>query len=124
MNDYGLRFVINTTFETTVGSVCRSIRDEGLQVLARTDVREHFWRHLSRRFRHYVLIEAWSPDLALETLRNNLDAGVILATTFAIYEVDESETAVLVKESLSELASRSEWRRENPALANIADTEH
>jgi uncharacterized protein (DUF302 family) len=98
MNDYGLRFVINTTFETTVGAVCRSIRDEGLQVLARSDVREHFWRHLSREFRHYVLIEAWSPDLALEALRNNLDAGVILTTTFAIYEVDESETAVVVKE--------------------------
>jgi uncharacterized protein (DUF302 family) len=124
MNDYGRRLTLHSDFETTVGAVSRAIFEEGLHVLSRTDVREHFWKHLSRDFRRYSLIDAWSPELALETLRNNLDAGTIFTTAFAIYEIGESDTAVVVKESFSELVLRSEWRRENPALANIADGEH
>lgn len=123
MNDYGRRIVVDLGFEAAVGEVSRAIREEGLHVIARIDVRDHFWRDLGRDFRHYFLLEAWSPDLAVEALRHNLDVGAILPTTFAIYELADGETAVVATEPLSPIASEPEWRRNAPALAAIADRE-
>jgi uncharacterized protein (DUF302 family) len=123
MSDYGRRLVIDADFETTVGAVCRAIRDEGLQVLARTDVREHFWRHLSRDFRHYALIDAWSPDLALEALQQDLAVGAILPTRFAVYELADGETAVVATEAMAPSADEGAWHERVPALGAIADRE-
>ena len=51
MSDYGRRLVIDADFETAVCDLSCAIREEGLQALSRVDVREHFWKHLSRDFR-------------------------------------------------------------------------
>jgi uncharacterized protein (DUF302 family) len=123
MSDYGRRIVVDLDFETAVCDVSRAIRDEGLQTLARIDVRDRFWRDLAHDFRQYVLIEAWSPDLALEALRANLDLGTLLPTAFAVYALTDGETAVVVKEPLAPAADEPEWRRRFPELAAIADQE-
>jgi uncharacterized protein (DUF302 family) len=123
MNDYGRRIVVDLGFDAVVGELGRAISEEGLQTIARIDVRDRFGRDLARDFRHYVLIEAWSPELALEALRHNLDIGTILPTTFAVYELPDGETAVVAKRSLSPVADDSEWRRDAPALAAIGDLE-
>jgi uncharacterized protein (DUF302 family) len=123
MIDYGRRIVIDAEFETALGAVCRALREEGLHTLARVDVREHFWRELSRDFRHYMLIDAWSPDLAFEALRHDLEAGTILPTTFAVYELSDGETAVVANEPVSPQADETGLREQAPALADIADLE-
>jgi uncharacterized protein (DUF302 family) len=120
MNDYGRRIVVDLEYEAVVGEASRAVREEGLQVIARFDVRDHFWRDLRHDFPHYSLLEAWSPELALEALRHNLDVGTVLPTTFAIYELPDGETAVVAKEPLSPMAADPEWRRKVPALAKIA----
>ena len=123
MSDCGRRLVTDVDFETAVCNLSRAIREEGLQAIARLDVRDHFWRHAGHDFRHYLVMEAWSPDLALEALRLCLDVGTILPTTFAVYDLADRETAVTVKEPLSPFASEPEWRRHNPALARVVDEE-
>lgn len=123
MTDYGRRIVVDLAFETAVGDTSRAIREEGLQVIARVDVRDHFKRDLGHDFRQYVLLEAWSPELAAEALQRNLDAGTLLHTSFAIYELADGETAVVAAEPFSPLAAEPEWRREAPELATIADEE-
>jgi uncharacterized protein (DUF302 family) len=123
MNDYGRRIVIDLGFEAALGETSRAIREEGLQVLARIDVRDHLWRDLAHDFRRYYLLEAWSPELALEALRNNLEVGTILSTTFAIYELADGETAVVAKESFSQIAADPDWRRDAPAVAALVDRE-
>jgi uncharacterized protein (DUF302 family) len=123
MGDYRRRLVIDADFETTVGGVCRAIREEGLQVLARTDVREHFWRHLSREFRQYALIEAWSPDSAFDALQHDLDVSTVLPTRFAIYELADGETVVVATAPMAPLADEVAWREQAPALAAVADQE-
>lgn len=123
MNDYGRRIVVDSGFEAVVGETCRAIREEGLQMVARIDVRDHFWRDLGHDFRHYFLLEVWSPELALEALRHNLDVGTVLPTTVAIYELADGETAVVAKEPFSPVAAEPEWRRDEPALAAVADRE-
>jgi len=121
MSDYGRRIVIDSGFETAIGEANRAIRDEGMQTIARVDVRGSFQRDLGRDFRRYVLLEAWSPDLAFEGLRMDLDAGAIFPATFAIYELADGETAIMAKEPLAPVAVQPEWRRHSPGLAHIAD---
>jgi uncharacterized protein (DUF302 family) len=123
MSDYGWRLVIDADFESTVGAVCRAIRDEGLQVLARTDVREHFWRHLSRDFRRYALIEAWSPDSAFDALQRDLDVSTVFPTRFAVYELADGGTAVAATAPMAPLADEVGWRAQAPTLAAVADRE-
>jgi uncharacterized protein (DUF302 family) len=97
-NEAGRCIVVDMDFETAIAEVSRAIRDEGLQTLARIDVRDEFWRDLRKDFRRYYLIEAMAPELAFETLRSDLDAGVVLPMPFAVYELADGETAVIAKE--------------------------
>jgi uncharacterized protein (DUF302 family) len=110
-NDAGRCIVVDMDFEAAVAEVSRAIRDEGLQALARIDVRDEFWRDLRKDFRRYYLIEAMAPELAFETLRGDLDAGVALPMIFAVYELADGETAVVAKEPAE--------RRERDRVVNV-----
>jgi len=121
MIDYARRIVIDSPFETVLVEVNRAIRAEGLDSLARIDVREYFRRSLRHDFRRYVLIEAWSPALALEAFQRTLDIGTMLPTTFVVYELADGETVVVAQAPLAPLTAEGPWRRNAPALAAIAD---
>ena len=121
--DYGRRIVVDLEFEAAVGEVNRALREEGLCALAQIDVRNHFSRDPGHLFRQYLIIEAWSPDLAVKTLDRHLDAGLMLPTRIVLYELADGETAVLTSEPLSPLASHARWREDFPGLADIADAE-
>lgn len=116
------RLVLDADFEATVGTVARSLREEGMETIARVDVRDDFWRK-GHDFRRYMLLDAWSPDSALEALGLSLDAGPLLTTTIAVFELDNGETVVATRESLAPIADDATWRAEEPGLAAIADCE-
>jgi len=121
--DYGRRIVVDLGFESTLGQVNLALREEGLCALARIDVRDHLMREQRHMFRQYEIIEAWSPDLAVETLGSHLDAGIVLPTRFALYELADGETAVLASEPMAPMAAHPQWRADFPALAAAADRE-
>src|ERR1035437_6955091 len=121
MNDYGRRIVIDLGFEAAVAHTTQAIREEGLEVASRIDVRDCFWRELRHRFRQYVLLDVWSPTLAIEALKHDLAAGTVLRTTFAVYELADGETAIVAREPMASVSSDPGWRRDAPALASIAD---
>ena len=123
MTDYERRIVVDLGFEAALGETARAIQREGLQIIARIDVRDHFWRDLGHDFRQYFLIDAWSSELAVEALRRNLDIGAILPTTFGVYELADGETAIVAREPLLPLTATADWRRQEPALAALADLE-
>lgn len=124
MNDYGRRrIVVDSGFEAVVGELSRAINEEGLQMIARVDVRDRFWRDLARDFRRYLLIEAWSPELALDALSHDVEVETILPTTFVIYELADGETAIVAGDPLAPVAAVPGWRRNAPRLAAIADQE-
>lgn len=123
MTDYGRRIVVDQEFEAALGEVTHAIRQEGMEIIARIDVRDHFWRDVALDFRRYFLLEAWSPAPALAALRQNLDVGAILPTTFGVYELADGETGVVAREPLWPLSENLEWRRRNPTLAALADAE-
>jgi uncharacterized protein (DUF302 family) len=123
MSDYGRRIVVDLEFESAVGETCRLIRHEGLKIIARIDVQDHFRRDLKHDFRRYLLIEAWSSRLAVDALRHNLEVGPVLPITVAIYELADGETAVVAKEPLAPYTSNAAWQRDFPELAAMADDE-
>ena len=123
MSDYGRKIVIDLAFEDTLGEVSRAIREEGLHTLARIDVREHFHSDLAHELRQYMLVQAWYPQAAIETVQRDLDAAAFLPATFAVYELADGETAVLATEPFGQVASDSGWRQDVSPLAALADRE-
>jgi uncharacterized protein (DUF302 family) len=121
MSHHERRVVVDSGFESVLGGLSRAIRAEGMQVISRIDVRDHFWRDLETNFQRYILLEAWSPDLALEALQQDLDIGTDLPTTFAVYELADNRTAVVATEPLGSVGA--ERRQKVPAVAAIADRE-
>jgi uncharacterized protein (DUF302 family) len=104
MVDDGRRVLIDLPFETAVAEAVRAIDLEGLAIIARIDVREHFRKELHHEFRQYLLIEAWVPALVFEEIRTDLDEGPRVPIRFAIYELADGETAVTVDERSSPAA--------------------
>jgi uncharacterized protein (DUF302 family) len=121
--DYGRRIVVDLDFQSALGEANRALREEGLFVLTRVDVRDHFMRDQRHMFRMYEILEAWSPDLAFEALSHHPDAGIILPTRIVLYELADGETAMLVSEPLAPMAAQPQWRQAFPALAAIAGRE-
>ena len=96
MVDDGRRVLIDLPFETAVGATAGAIQREGLTILARIDVRDHFKTELHHEFRRYMLMDAWVPALAFEEIRANLDEGAATPIRFAVYELADGETAITV----------------------------
>ena len=123
MSDYGVRIVVDKTVDATVNIVNAAIRAEGMESLARIDVREQFARELSHDFRRYVLVQAWSPEVARDALRHNLDVATVLPAAIAVYELGDGETVVVANCPFAALADDYQWRADSPVLAAIADRE-
>jgi uncharacterized protein (DUF302 family) len=123
MTDFGRRIVVDLDFETALGETARALRDEGLQTIARIDIRDHFRRDVAHDFRRYYVIDAWSPRLAFAALVHDLDSGIILPTRLAIYELADGETSIVAAEPLASMMSAPEWQRQSPELAMLAREE-
>jgi uncharacterized protein (DUF302 family) len=123
MSDYGRRIVVDAAYDTVIRTLNEAIRAEGLEILAEVDVREHFGRKLVHDFRRYAVVQAWSPEIAMDVLRHDLDAGTVLATTFAVYELADGETAVVANGTFAAYTEDNGWRGRCPTLAALADRE-
>ena len=96
MVDDGRRVLIDLPFEAAAGAVAGAIQREGLAILARIDVRDHFKTELHHEFRQYMLVDAWVPALAFEEIRADRDEGAAVPIRVAIYELADGETAITV----------------------------
>jgi uncharacterized protein (DUF302 family) len=119
--DFGRRIVVDLSFTSALAETCRALREEGLFVLTRFDVRDQFMRDQPHAFRPYEILEVWSPELAFDALSQELDAGLLLPTRIVLYELTDGQTAVLASEPLAPMAAQPRWREDFPALAAVAD---
>jgi len=115
--------VVDLDFEAAVGQLTRAIRDRGLTVISRLDVRDHFLKSLRQTFRRYVLVEAWSPELAIEALQRDPGAGALLPTAFAVYELEAGKTAVVAAGRVERAAADATHPQQAETLAAIAEKE-
>lgn len=124
VDDYRRRIVLDMDFDRAMTEALEALRAEGLEPIAQTDVREHFRRtvcHDMHDFQRYVLMEVWSPFLAVQTYKHGPDSEAILPATFAIEELTDGRTAVTANEPLSWLLWDRESQRNAPGLATFAD---
>ena len=123
MSDYGLRIVVDNKIDAVVSILNDALRAEGMEPMAQIDVREQFARELSHDFRRYVLVHAWSPEIARDALRHNLDVGTVLPAAIALYELADGETVIVANRPFAPFEDDYQWRATSPVLATIADRE-
>jgi len=123
MSDYGLRIVVDNKIDAVVSILDDALRAEGMAPMAHIDVREQFARELSHDFRRYVLVHAWSPELARDALRHSLDVATVLPAAIAVYELADGETVVVANRPFAPFEDDYQWRAASPVLATIADRE-
>jgi hypothetical protein len=111
------RVIVEFGFEAAVSQTSEAISKEGLQVIASIELPAP---DLDRGASRSVVLEAWSPELWLDALELGLGTGSLFVTTFAIHELGERHTTVVVIEPFSPDSDR--WRR-SAALAALADRE-
>jgi uncharacterized protein (DUF302 family) len=121
MDDYGRRVILDVPFELAVAETSQVLREEGLDVVARFDVRDYLVRTLHHECRRYMLLEALAPELTLEALQHDPGIGPILPVTVGVYELADGETAVVASPPLAPVLSDFGWRAATPALATIGD---
>ena len=121
MESYGRCVVMDLPFERGLAETIEALREEGIDLVGRLDVREYLARTLQHDFRQYVLLEAVAPRVTLDALCQDLGVGAILPITIVVFELPSGETAVVVSEPFGSLVSDQEWRRTAPTLAIIAD---
>lgn len=118
MADYRRRLVLDVGFDRALNQTLEAFRAEGLETIARIDLREHFRRTLGHDWhdlRRYLLLQVWSADLALNTYQRNPDGEALLPASFVIDELANGKTAITASEPLSWLLLTS------PNLAAFAD---
>jgi uncharacterized protein (DUF302 family) len=121
MDDYGRRVILDIPFELAVAETSQVLREEGLDVVARFDVREYLGRTLHHECRRYMLFEALTPELTLDALQHDPGIGPILPVTVAVYELADGESAVVASPPLAPVLSDFGWRAATPELATIGD---
>ena len=120
MADLPTRIVVDLGFDRALGALIHAVRDEGLEVIASVDVREHFRRTVRREFRQYALLQVWSSDLAFEALKRDLPAATVVPTTLAIYELADGETAIVAHQPPLPAAGKAGWGGERGGLGPLA----
>lgn len=123
MEDYGRRVVVDLPFDRALIDIIDALRQEGIHVLSRFDVRDYLKRTLHHDFRRYTLLQAATPQLTLDALHEDLAAGAILPITIAVYELADGETAIVVSEPFAPVLADRGWREAAPRLARLADDE-
>jgi uncharacterized protein (DUF302 family) len=121
MHRHGHHIVVDADFDRMVVDILAAFRDEGLEIISRIDVREHFKRTLGREFRRHLVFDVWAPDLALNAIRQDLELGSFIMTRFVIYELADGETVVAATGGLSKVLD--DCGAEHPGLASLAERE-
>lgn len=121
--DYRRRVVMPMEFDRAMNEMRQALAAEGMETIARTDIRDHFRHTLCHDYhdlRRCELLEAWSPYPALDAYQRNPDAEALLPATFVISELANGETAVTASEPLSWLLWDTASRQNAPGLARFA----
>jgi uncharacterized protein (DUF302 family) len=121
MDDYGRRIILDIPFDLAVAETSQVLREEGLDIVARVDVRDYLLRTLHHECRRYVLLEALAPDLTLDALQHDPGVGPLLPVAVGVYELADGETAVVASAPLAPVLWDFGWRAATPALATIGD---
>ncbi len=121
MDDYyARRMVVGVPIDRALSALVKALQDEGFCTCTATDVQQMVWRQAHGDLRRYTLLTVIHPALALRGLKLDLDIGLVLQVTIAVYELPDGESAVSVGESLATIPWTPAWKEQHPAEWAIA----
>ena len=85
---YGYGRTLDLAFDQAVEHAREALKAEGFGVLSEIDLKEKLKQKLGIDFRKYVILGACNPALAYETLREEVDIGLLLPCNVIVYELD------------------------------------
>ncbi|TAK06998.1 MAG: DUF302 domain-containing protein [Candidatus Manganitrophaceae bacterium] len=112
--DYGIRTVVNASYEETVPRVIEALKKEGFGVLTEINVKETLQKKLGREFPKYIILGGCNPELAYQALTAETEIGLLLPCNVVVYE-KEGKTIVSAQDPEAALSIVG-----NPSVGPIA----
>ena len=92
--DYGISKKVELSYEDAINKVTEELKKEGFGVLTTIDVKETLKKKLDVDFQRYIILGACNPPFAYESLKSEIEIGLLLPCNFIIYENKSGETTV------------------------------
>jgi uncharacterized protein (DUF302 family) len=84
--DYGYSRTLDMPYAQAVERAREALKTEGFGVLCEIDIKEKLEEKLGVDFRNYVILGACNPPLAYQTLREEINIGLLLPCNVVVYE--------------------------------------
>jgi len=92
---YGIKHVVNYTYEEAVVKITAALAEQGFGVLTEIDVKATLKKKIDQDFTKYVILGACNPGLAYEALSEEMDIGLLLPCNVIVYEHPENGKTVI-----------------------------
>jgi uncharacterized protein (DUF302 family) len=117
MTPFGIRKVLNATYDIALAQVPEALKSEGFGVLTEIDVQSTLKQKLGVDFRRYKILGACNPPFAHEALSAEIEAGLMLPCNVVVYEGDDGKAVVVAIDPTKTVAALG-----NPKLSGLAET--
>ena len=108
---YGLKRVVNMSYEDAVARITETLKAQGFGILTEIDVKATLKKKLDKDFTKYIILGACNPPLAFKALSEELDIGLLLPCNVTVYErPTDRKTVVAVVDpaSMVEITGRKD----------------
>ncbi|MAT41372.1 MAG: ABC transporter ATP-binding protein [Anaerolineaceae bacterium] len=106
---------LNMDYEQAVEKVTAALKKEGFGVLTNIDMQATLKQKLDVDFRKYAILGACNPPLAYQSLKTQLNIGLLLPCNVIVYEEDNGSVVVEILDPI-----RMMDVVENPDLEPVA----
>jgi len=111
---FAYRKELNMDYEQALEKVTTALKEEGFGVLTNIDMQATLKQKLDVDFRKYAILGACNPPLAYQSLKTQLNIGLLLPCNVIVYEEDSGSVfEILDPLKIMEIAG-------NPDLESIA----
>jgi uncharacterized protein (DUF302 family) len=104
VKEYAFSTVLETSYEEAVSKVIEVLKEEGFGVLTEIDIKATLKKKLNVDFRKYLILGACNPSYAYQSLKAELDVGLLLPCNVIIYETEDKKIHVSALNPIAALA--------------------
>lgn len=92
---YGMMRNVSYPFEEAVERTREALKTEGFGILSEIRMDEKFKEKLGVDFRKYVILGSCNPSLALKTVQEDINIGLLLPCNVIVYEKGDNAGSVV-----------------------------
>ncbi len=96
MSELAHEITLPLPYDQALEQVIAALKAEGFGVLTRVDIHDAFKEKLGADFRHYSILGACNPPLALKALSARPDAGMMLPCNVTVEEDEHGGSIVRI----------------------------